>query len=74
MKKKTDIVISQKQSPCLGCENRHVGCHSECEVYKDYRREADIERDRRYEAQKVLFVSTDRRKYFKDRRWGSKDV
>ena len=72
--KRTQIFLNRKKSPCLGCENRHVGCHSECEVYLEYRREADIERDRRYEAQKVLFVSTDRQNYFRDRKWGSRDV
>lgn len=23
--------------PCYGCENRMVGCHAECEHYKEYR-------------------------------------
>ena len=22
-------------TPCLRCEDRHLGCHSECERYKD---------------------------------------
>ena len=29
------------QGPCLGCESRHPGCHSECEKYKDYRKALD---------------------------------
>lgn len=24
-------------SPCLGCEERHLHCHSECEKYKAYK-------------------------------------
>jgi len=23
-------------NPCGDCEKRHVGCHSECELYKQY--------------------------------------
>lgn len=23
-------------SPCLNCNNRHSGCHSECNIYKDF--------------------------------------
>lgn len=26
---------------CEGCENRHVGCHSDCEIYINKRREHD---------------------------------
>ena len=25
------------KSPCLECEDRHVGCHSECRKYMGYR-------------------------------------
>ena len=24
------------QAPCKECEQRHVGCHIECEEYKDF--------------------------------------
>ena len=24
------------ESPCYKCEDRHVGCHSTCETYKEY--------------------------------------
>ena len=23
-------------APCRDCENRHVGCHSDCEKYKEF--------------------------------------
>ena len=29
------------QSGCMGCEERHEGCHSECERYKAFRKELD---------------------------------
>lgn len=25
-----------KKAPCKECENRHVGCHGECEAYKTW--------------------------------------
>ncbi len=25
-----------KKSPCYKCPDRHAGCHSECERYKEY--------------------------------------
>ena len=25
-----------KSSPCFGCENRVLGCHSGCEPYQEY--------------------------------------
>lgn len=28
-------------SPCMGCENRHFKCHSECEKYLSYRAKLD---------------------------------
>lgn len=29
--------MSKPQSPCLNCESRHSGCHSQCEKYLDFR-------------------------------------
>ena len=26
----------KKYSPCKGCEDRHIGCHSTCEKYAEY--------------------------------------
>ena len=28
-----------KSAPCKDCTERHPGCHSECEKYKEYSRE-----------------------------------
>jgi len=30
-----------KAAPCKNCPNRHVGCHSQCDDYKDWRAERD---------------------------------
>ena len=27
--------------PCHNCENRHIGCHAECEKYIDFRKKLD---------------------------------
>lgn len=27
------------QAPCKDCNDRHVGCHAECQKYKDYKTE-----------------------------------
>ena len=29
------------KGPCKNCDKRHVACHSECEEYIAYRKEAD---------------------------------
>ncbi len=41
------------KSSCKGCEKRHVGCHTTCEDYKDFRATLDKEKEARIEAQKV---------------------
>ena len=30
-----------KNTYCLNCEQRHVGCHSNCEKYKEFRKKLD---------------------------------
>ena len=41
------------KSSCKGCEERHVGCHTTCEDYKQFRATLDKEKEARIEAQKV---------------------
>lgn len=36
-------------SPCKGCEEREVGCHSSCERYKDWQEVHNAERNARYQ-------------------------
>lgn len=31
------IRLTSYASPCMNCEDRHVGCHSECEKYRQYK-------------------------------------
>ena len=33
-----------KLSPCKGCQNRFVGCHSKCLEYIDYEQKNDVEK------------------------------
>ena len=48
------------QAPCKDCENRHMGCHSSCQLYLDYKERNDKRREedyqRREEGQKVRSV------------------
>ena len=34
-------------SPCKDCTDRHIGCHSTCEKYIDFRKRCDKEREDR---------------------------
>lgn len=29
--------MARIESPCLDCNNRHVGCHGECDKYLSYK-------------------------------------
>jgi hypothetical protein len=29
------------QRNCKGCEDRHEGCHTTCEIHKEYRKDMD---------------------------------
>lgn len=31
---------------CFDCKNRQIGCHADCEVYKDAKQKSDEEKDR----------------------------
>ena len=40
-------------SPCKDCEERHVGCHSKCEKYAEFRKEVNEKREALREQQKL---------------------
>ena len=40
-------------SPCLDCENRRVGCHSECEDYKVFAAENEARNAEAYKQRKA---------------------
>lgn len=29
------------RAPCMNCQNRHLGCHGQCEAYKAFRAQRD---------------------------------
>lgn len=37
-------------NPCYKCEDRHVGCHSTCEKYKEFCKECAVIRNKIYAA------------------------
>lgn len=49
-----------KIKPCLGCEKRHVNCHSDCPDYKEYRDEMDERNEtiRKKKAEESLIIDT----------------
>ena len=54
--------------PCRGCTGRYVGCHAECNEYKQYRMEVDAARDERNKEIPIKSLSIDRSTKAK-RRW-----
>lgn len=47
-----DISEAAMYTPCRGCDNRSVGCHSKCCEYYKYRQELDMiqENKKKFEA------------------------
>ena len=33
------------QSPCGGCKDRRLGCHSDCKIYADFKADAEAYND-----------------------------
>lgn len=56
-------MIADKKGVCFGCEKRHVGCHSECEEYKEWLE--DWQKQREYIGTKRREVN-ERRSYIRD--------
>ena len=42
--------MASKDAPCKNCEERHYGCHAECDMYVSYDKGRKIEREKRKEA------------------------
>lgn len=63
--------MANPKSPCKGCEKRHVGCHSECGSYKEFRAEVDdISAKRREAAERNMRLrsrSRSRTTYYKQK-------
>lgn len=38
--------MNSMDAPCKDCKDRHIGCHSKCSKYADFRRE--LKKRRRY--------------------------
>lgn len=39
-----NLIITKHQSPCMGCTERCIGCHSKCERYTEYSLLVNMER------------------------------
>ena len=43
----------EKHAPCKGCPDRHVGCHSVCDRYKEFKEQNDAERKKRSDVMRL---------------------
>ena len=50
-------VIAMNNSGCYKCENRKVGCHIDCEIYKEYVKRKDVINYRRRMAEERYQIS-----------------
>lgn len=59
------------KAPCKNCEERHIGCHSECSSYKEFRSSVDeLRAKKREEAERNLRSRSkahSRAKYYKQK-------
>ena len=46
-------------SPCLGCKDRHEGCHGKCEKYLAFKKECEEARKKRLNA----YIPSDHKRY-----------
>ena len=54
---KAVIPMSRYSAPCKNCPYREVGCHIDCEQYKEFRILRDIANERRLENTKLREAS-----------------
>lgn len=50
-------------APCKDCPDRYVGCHGNCEKYKEYKAQLDSMRDQAYQIRAKEADLYERRKY-----------
>lgn len=50
---------------CQKCEDRHIGCHSECERYKKERLEYDMKKEIKRKAKESRIDTFDRFRYWR---------
>lgn len=50
---------------CQKCEDRHIGCHSECERYKKERLEYDMKQEIKRKAKESRIDTFDRFRYWR---------
>lgn len=56
------------KSPCLGCTDRNMECHSNCDLYKQFVEENKAEKAKIEEAKAVINQNIAYIKYQKERR------
>lgn len=55
--------MNKVKAPCNGCDNRHLGCHGECEKYKTF-----ADENKKLKQQKLSKIDFTYAQYFRDKR------
>ena len=58
--------MSKAKNHCYHCENRHIGCHSDCELYWEFRRQWDENKAKQDKERKAVQVVIERQARAKD--------
>ena len=45
--------MNSTMTPCMGCMERKVGCHSSCEAFREWNEMRQAERQKRRDAKKI---------------------
>lgn len=53
------LISAGVDSPCRGCERRHVGCHGRCGEYKAYRAAIDAHNAKRKAEKDAEYIARD---------------
>ena len=57
--------MSRPKAPCMNCEERHEGCHGDCEKYEEFRKEHfDYNLKKGLELGYVAYVSEQKKESF----------
>ena len=59
--------MSKPASPCYGCDHRAVGCHGECDEYKEFRSALDDYRQMVREQQPLRVIKPAISKWMRER-------
>ena len=74
---RTDMAFNRentKQPPCMGCSERHEGCHGKCGRYKAWREMLDSIRQARQDANIDIMSEAKKKKIWRNNRYSRKKM